>query len=860
MDIAQELLDIGSKYGGTILAEEVLPCARSVSLHVNAEYKKVKALVVEELKEEFGIQSRDNVFVTDNGSNMVAAFKDYVRLSCAAHNINLVLKYVFDHLEEDNPTHSRVITLLKESKTLVSHFKRAGLQNELDETLKQAVETRWNSRLLMLESINNALKSGKLHKILLQRRELRFLNHIDSELLEEIIELLKSFDKATRELSTDKNPTLHLVLPTKATLLNNMEIQDEDSAIVKEVFAETSSCLCARPTLPANAEALGLQRFSNPGTELVLSCKAGHSPLLGPRSIVCSASGEWTKTRLICKPKRCPNPDDLSNGETYYEDTVYRSTINYTCLEGYTMHGASSAVCQANGTWSEPTPECKPVTCGLAPIPLLGKIVYDKKISGNTTEFGLKGTYECLPPFALRGNARGECTASGAWTAPPECRLVTCRPPQPIEHGYMSSSQQRDYDYKETVRYGCNGDYVIDGSPEIECQETGEWSEQPVCKASCRVGIGRGRILYNGRKLWIKELSPNRILHKDIVSVYCMDTARNCGYSVSTQCIDGNLKIPECFEVSEWSNGTAVERSWTEAEKWALVAVLGLEMVMGTVGNCLVLLVKVMCRGQFSCRYWLPFISLTLSDLGCSLLIISGSLLAMLTGGQRSPWCEVVSLLKFAFVTSSIGSIAILCVQRLLGEVSNGSGLFVVMATVCLASWVTGVVFGSVPVVYAWIRYLAEYDPAEMLCAVFWESSYSDMLVYILCAFSICIFLPLLLVLLCSSLTAAGCHRDANSDDEEDLSTVTPLLVAFYLLCYTPFAVSELILLGRLDLSPAPDWLRTLSSVMSYLDCGLNPLIYCSNPDFREAGLALLWTNRKPFSDPVLTAVTKLDL
>ncbi|XP_078146296.1 uncharacterized protein LOC139914572 [Centroberyx gerrardi] len=309
--------------------------------------------------------------------------------------------------------------------------------------------------------------------------------------------------------------------------------------------------------------------------------------------------------------------------------------------------------------------------------------------------------------------------------------------------------------------------------------------------------------------------------------------------------------------MSEWSNGTAVERSWTEAEKWVLVAVLGLEMVMGVVGNCLVLLVKVMCRGQFSCRYWLPFISLTMSDLGCSLLIISGSLLAMLTGGQRSPWCEVVSLLKFAFITSSIGSIAILCVQRLMGAASIGNAVFSAMVMACLASWVTGVVFGSVPVIYAWIK----YDPAEMLCAVFWESSYSDMLVYILCAFSVCIFLPFLLILLCSLLTAAGCRRDDDDDDDdEDLSSVTPLLVAFYLLCYTPFAVSELILLGRLDLSPAPDWLRTLSSVMSYLDCGLNPLIYCSNQDFREAGLALLWTNRKSFSDPVLTGMTKLDL
>lgn len=76
-----------------------------------------------------------------------------------------------------------------------------------------------------------------------------------------------------------------------------------------------------------------------------------------------------------------------------------------------------------------------------------------------------------------------------------------------------------------------------------------------------------------------------------------------------------------------------------------------------------------------------------------------------------------------------------------------------------------------------------------------------------------------------------------------------------------PLFLHQLILLGRMDLSPAPDWLRTLSSVMSYLDCSLNPLIYCSHEDFREAGLALLWTRRKLLSsDPVLTAITPLDM
>ncbi|XP_047433308.1 galanin receptor type 1 [Mugil cephalus] len=297
-----------------------------------------------------------------------------------------------------------------------------------------------------------------------------------------------------------------------------------------------------------------------------------------------------------------------------------------------------------------------------------------------------------------------------------------------------------------------------------------------------------------------------------------------------------------------------IERTWSELEKWLLVAVLGLEMTMGVVGNCLVLIVKVMCRGQFCCRYWLPFVSLTLSDLGCSVLIISGSMLAILTGGQSSPWCEVVSLLKFAFITSSIGSIAILCVQRQIGMATTGNAPFVVMVIGCMASWVTGSVFGSIPVIYAWIR----YDPAEMLCAVFWESSYSDMLVYILCAFSLCIFLPFLLILGCCVLSATGYCSSCKNDEESDLSEVSPLLVASYMVCYTPFFVSELILLGRLDLSPAPDWLRTLSSVMSYLDCGLNPLIYCSHRNFREAGLALLWTKRKPESEPVLIGITKV--
>ncbi|XP_072533298.1 C5a anaphylatoxin chemotactic receptor 1 [Salminus brasiliensis] len=294
---------------------------------------------------------------------------------------------------------------------------------------------------------------------------------------------------------------------------------------------------------------------------------------------------------------------------------------------------------------------------------------------------------------------------------------------------------------------------------------------------------------------------------------------------------------------------------WARIEKPVLTFILSIEMALGILGNGLVLIVKAVCRDQFHCDHWVPFISLTLSDFCCAVLIITGSLLAVLTGGQRSPWCEVVSLFKFTFITSSFGSVALLCLQRYVGTDSRERRWSVIITVACLASWLTGSVFGIVPVIYEWVR----YDPSEMLCAVFWENSYSDMLVYILCALIISILPPLFTIIICSSLTYLGYGKNCSSS--VDLSSVTPLLVGFYMLCYTPFIMSELILLGRLDLSPSPDWLRTLSSVMAYLDCSVNPIIYCTNQGFREALLALLWNSRKPaFPEPVLTCIKKIEI
>ncbi|KAM9770766.1 beta-2-glycoprotein 1-like [Menidia menidia] len=306
--------------------------------------------------------------------------------------------------------------------------------------------------------------------------------------------------------------------------------------------------VCIRPELTGNIVIAGIQKSFGPGVVLALSCQQGYTPVSGPREIVCTVSGEWTKTKFKCIPKRCPYPDPPSNGDLYYEDTVYQSTVNYTCYEGYIMTGSSTAVCQADGTWSTTVPECKPVECGLAPVPKNGMVIYDKKVRGNTTEYSLTATYVCLPPYAISGDPTAECTASGAWTKTPECQVVTCPPPGRIEKGYLSNSDQKEYFFMEKIKCGCDENYVLEGNLDIVCQKDGQWSEKPSCKAPCTFGIQRAQILYKGRKMWSKDLQPNLLLHGELISVYCSNKDRKCAYAAQTQCMDGTLKIPECFE------------------------------------------------------------------------------------------------------------------------------------------------------------------------------------------------------------------------------------------------------------------------------------------------------------------------
>ena len=56
--------------------------------------------------------------------------------------------------------------------------------------------------------------------------------------------------------------------------------------------------------------------------------------------------------------KECPTLDDIPNGSVDMIGVTVGSTATYTCNDNYQLMGASTRMCQPDGTWSGEEPMC----------------------------------------------------------------------------------------------------------------------------------------------------------------------------------------------------------------------------------------------------------------------------------------------------------------------------------------------------------------------------------------------------------------------------------------------------------------------------------------------------------------------
>ncbi|CAJ0839348.1 5834_t:CDS:2, partial [Entrophospora sp. SA101] len=238
-EFAQELVNIGSVYGvafttdcwtddyrkisyisltvhyidGWILKEQILAVSKfSDTSHTAENIKNNIFGILKKYNLSPEINMTKYTFVTDSAANFVAAFRN--------HENNFLL-------------FPSIIQTIKGCKSLVTYFKQSSLYCRLEKSLKQESESRWNSKLEMLESISDQFEM--IYDLLTEKDQLERVEIIDITIVEILINFLKKFHEASECLEASKYPTIHLVLPWYKTLLIHCQISSPDDEILKQI-------------------------------------------------------------------------------------------------------------------------------------------------------------------------------------------------------------------------------------------------------------------------------------------------------------------------------------------------------------------------------------------------------------------------------------------------------------------------------------------------------------------------------------------------------------------------------------------------------------------------------------------------
>jgi hypothetical protein len=176
-------------------------------------------------------------FVTDQGSNIKAALSgNYQRLPCACHCLSTALKHSLPGGPGDQGDTDELHSLqvaVDDVKALVRYVKKSGLNASLAKSVIQENDTRWNSMLMMLESVVGQEK--ELKAALEKHCESHRVENIDFTLLSAFTSFLQPLKEATKKLEGDRQPTIQHVVLQRERLLKHMKPQPFDSPLISQL-------------------------------------------------------------------------------------------------------------------------------------------------------------------------------------------------------------------------------------------------------------------------------------------------------------------------------------------------------------------------------------------------------------------------------------------------------------------------------------------------------------------------------------------------------------------------------------------------------------------------------------------------
>ncbi|XP_054009771.1 uncharacterized protein LOC128893059 [Hylaeus anthracinus] len=222
-------------------------------------------------------------------------------------------------------------------------------------------------------------------------------------------------------------------------------------------------------------------------------CAVGYE-LVGKAEKLCLADGTWTpKESPQCvqvTSVQCPKPDNPVKGKAVYTSYAYNSIVHYECDYGYTVVGAGTRRCGADKKWTGKMPTCQEINCGSPGVLYNGWI--ENIESG--TGLGASIIFRCNVHMKLEGNTSSICQADGKWSYPlPQC-LAPCVVPQIEYGNITVASDDNDHvnnatvvEHGERLLVSCvqNYEFAANSTP-VLCQN-GTWSIVPSCSpARCK--------------------------------------------------------------------------------------------------------------------------------------------------------------------------------------------------------------------------------------------------------------------------------------------------------------------------------------------------------------------------------------
>ncbi|CAH2250497.1 jg9593 [Pararge aegeria aegeria] len=262
-----------------------------------------------------------------------------------------------------------------------------------------------------------------------------------------------------------------------------------------EIIVEDVHC----PPLPIRRGLVASTPGTQLGTEIKFSCANGNA-LLGPPTLVCRASGNWSAPLPVCESVECGevvHDTVLEEGERRPRVAVVSRGVGgraaFSCPPGWALDGPTETVCLPAADWARPFPVCREVSCPALPPPVSGYVLGRPPYrAGDVLQF------HCNPEHTLHGRPILVCQDSGRWSDKPPTCAQACTYPGTTISGRMSSVKFY-YKIGETVTFTCEPGYRLKGAPMLRCLKNRKWSNAiPLCTPISNYTSSESLAMLNG--------------------------------------------------------------------------------------------------------------------------------------------------------------------------------------------------------------------------------------------------------------------------------------------------------------------------------------------------------------------------